>query len=848
MTILTILFCGISCDMRWHLDEMQRLPVVKTGEVSNIRNTKALVTGNVEWDGDALLTERGVCYSESAVPTISDEHVAAGNTEGDFSAQITGLTRNTAYRARAYAINEIGVAYGSLVFFTTADVLDTIPTLTTLQATEITPSSARVGGEITSDGGNEILERGICYSLEAAPDTSDAFVTTGGGDAPYSDVLTGLEDAATYFARAYAINDMGIGYGNEISFQTPLQGLPTVITLDPTVNGATIAYISGNVTSEGDAPVVTRGICYSTEPQPDANDVVIASGSGAGFFNCTLTGLQEGTTYYARAFATNSIGTVYGNEVSFNTQLGAIISLLCDDAFVVGTYTPGLPVSNGSLNLVYTGGNGGSYNAQSVNSTGVLGMVANLASGFFNNGSGNLLLTISGTPASNGNALFSLSIGGQSCTFSIPVVGGSVGSLNCSNAAVTGVYVEDVQVTNGAVSIPYTNGFGSYDSQSIYSTGVTGLIASIDEENFVSGSGNLNFVITGTPQSVGIASFSLSIGGQECTFSITVGGANVSSLNCSNAVITGDFFDGVPVNNASISISYSNGIGNYYSQGFNSLGVTGLTAIMPNGTFQSGGGTIQLVVSGTSSQPGIASFNLFIGGQYCIIEVPVYGTSEHTCGTPNVHNELLEYGSLTDQEGNIYKTIVIGTQEWMAENLNTSIYRNGGAIPTNLSSTAWQTTTNGAWTYYNDNSTFECPYGKLYNWYACVSPNQLCPLGWHVPSNNEWLVLTNYLGGTAVSGGKMKTTGLTTDSSGLWLSPNTGATNSSGFSGLPGGYRNPFGSGGGVGSFGSYWTSSENPFTTFGYVYYRQLNANNDDVLYEDGEKRNGFSVRCLRD
>jgi hypothetical protein len=421
LSIVTMLFCGISCDMRWHLDEMQRLPVVKTAEVSNIRSTKAEVAGNIEWDGDAILIERGICFSQDSIPTISDEHVASGNTEGDFSAQISGLTRNTAYRARAYAINEIGVAYGNLVVFTTK-VLDTIPSLTTLQATEITPSSARVGGEITSDGGNEILERGICFSLEAAPDTSDAFVTTGGGDAPYSEFLTGLEDGATYFARAYAINDIGIGYGNEISFQTPLQGLPAVITLDPTANGATIAYISGNVTSEGDAPVVTRGICYSTEPQPDVNDVVIASGSGAGYFNCTLTGLQEGTTYYARAFATNSIATVYGNEVSFNTQLGAIASLLCDATFVVGNYTPGIPVSNGSLNLVYTGGNGGSYSAQTINSTGVLGLNASLAGGNFTNGSGNLLLIITGTPQSIGNATFSLAIGGQNCSFSIPVL------------------------------------------------------------------------------------------------------------------------------------------------------------------------------------------------------------------------------------------------------------------------------------------------------------------------------------------------------------------------------------------------------------------------------------------
>ncbi len=212
----------------------------------------------------------------------------------------------------------------------------------------------------------------------------------------------------------------------------------------------------------------------------------------------------------------------------------------------------------------------------------------------------------------------------------------------------TGDFVEGIAVNNGSEAIPYSNGFGSYNAQNIYSTGVAGLQASLDGENFVGGGGNLNFTITGSPQSVGLALFSLSIGGQECTSSIAAEGASVSSLNCNSALITGDFFDGVPVNNASISISYSYGIDNYGSQIFNSSGITGLTASMPSVTFQSGGGTIQLLVNGTSSQPGIAFFNLNIGRQSCIIEVSVYGPSDHTCGTRNVHNELLEYGSMKD--------------------------------------------------------------------------------------------------------------------------------------------------------------------------------------------------------
>jgi uncharacterized protein (TIGR02145 family) len=200
---------------------------------------------------------------------------------------------------------------------------------------------------------------------------------------------------------------------------------------------------------------------------------------------------------------------------------------------------------------------------------------------------------------------------------------------------------------------------------------------------------------------------------------------------------------------------------------------------------------------------------------------------------------------MTDQEGNVYKTIVIGTQEWMAENLNTSIYRNGEAIPTNLDNAAWQSTTSGAWAHYNNDASYACPYGKLYNWYTCVDARQLCPVGWHVPTDAEWTVLTDYLGGLEVSGGKMKTTGTIEGATGLWYSPNIEATNSSGFSGAPGGARETNGVYDNIGYYGSWWSSSEfdTSFAWFRDLYYFYGFA---ESYYTN--KQFGFSVRCLRD
>jgi uncharacterized protein (TIGR02145 family) len=221
-----------------------------------------------------------------------------------------------------------------------------------------------------------------------------------------------------------------------------------------------------------------------------------------------------------------------------------------------------------------------------------------------------------------------------------------------------------------------------------------------------------------------------------------------------------------------------------------------------------------------------------------------YQASQHICGGANVHNPNLIYGNMTDQEGNQYKTIIIGNQEWMAENLKTSIYRNGDPISTNLSDAEWFNTTNtqlGAWAFPNNDSLFECPYGKLYNWYAVSDSRHVCPSGWHEPTNDEWTDLTNYLGGITLAGGKMKTTGLQ-----YWNTPNSEATNESGFSGLPSDSRNVNGTFSGIGSFGLWWSSTD---YVPNFAWLRNLEYNSGNVTNLFGyNKQAGFSVRCLKD
>jgi uncharacterized protein (TIGR02145 family) len=263
--------------------------------------------------------------------------------------------------------------------------------------------------------------------------------------------------------------------------------------------------------------------------------------------------------------------------------------------------------------------------------------------------------------------------------------------------------------------------------------------------------------------------------------------------------------------------------------GISNVSLTGDTLFLNNGSF--------III------PGISEANNSGGGG------TTTGTTLHSCGAANVHNPALNYGTMTDQQGNVYKTIVIGTQEWMAENLNTSIYRSGDSIPTGLSDAEWVNTLytqQGAWAYYNNDASYACPYGKLYNWYACTDSRQLCPVGWHVPTDAEWYVLSDYLGGEDVAGGKMKTTGTSEDLTGLWTSPNTNATNSSGFSGAPGGFRV---SGNGVfssyGLDGYWWSVSEFDATL---AFHRYLDYSSNSLYRLHNRKRSGYSVRCLRD
>ena len=197
--------------------------------------------------------------------------------------------------------------------------------------------------------------------------------------------------------------------------------------------------------------------------------------------------------------------------------------------------------------------------------------------------------------------------------------------------------------------------------------------------------------------------------------------------------------------------------------------------------------------------------------------------------------------TVTDIDGNVYQGIQIGTQCWTQSNLKVSKYRNGDNIPTGLSNSDWQNTTSGAYSIYNNDPVNDGLYGKLYNHYAVTDTRGLCPTDWHVPSDGEWTTLENHLGGSSVAGGALKSTALQPTPGG-WNAPNTGATNSTGFTALPGGVRYYYGAFISIANAGYWWSS----FVTYGST--RILYFNSSIVDRTNFDRAYGFSVRCLKD
>lgn len=328
-------------------DDPQSMAVLTTTEVTEILQEAAVSGGNITNDGDASVTARGVCWSTNQTPTINDSKTTNGTGTGSFTANISSLTAGTSYYVRAYAINSVGTSYGNTISFTTliSVNLPTIATTEVTDVTEITQTTVVVGGEISDDGGAEVTAVGVCWSTNDTPTIDDNKTVDGTGAGSFNSTITGLSPGTTYYVRVYATNSEGTAYGNVVTIET-LAELPTLTTTSLSNVTATSVDTGGNISSDGGADITARGVCYDISPNPTIDGPKTSNGVGVGSFVSSISGLSAGVTYYIRAYATNSVGTVYGNELRAN-GLSEDINNLVPELIIDELKELGMPINTG---------------------------------------------------------------------------------------------------------------------------------------------------------------------------------------------------------------------------------------------------------------------------------------------------------------------------------------------------------------------------------------------------------------------------------------------------------------------------------------------------------------------
>ena len=697
-----------------------------------------------------------------------------------------------------------------------------MPNITTTAITDVTENAAKSGGNITPVGNATITARGVVWSTSPNPTIALSTKTTDGpGTGAFPSNLTGLTSNTTYYVKAYATNSSGTGYGNEVSFKTNIiQVFPIVNTSIPINVESNKALAGGFVNSEGTSPITVRGIIWSTTPlaKETGKDRTIVPGGGTGAFTSLLTGLKPDTWYYTVAYATSSVGTSYGGEISFKTKTASIPEVTT------------LKCSEIKEKTLMSGGNVTADGGDTISARGVV-------------------WSTNPAPTLSMNVPFKTD----------PVKDKGEYMINLSELTPNTRYYVRAYATNSAGT-----GYGLPESCVTLPLLATTALSAVWEDTAKSGGtftpeGNADITAKGVV-------WSTSPNPEISLSTKTVDGTGTG-------VFTSNLKGLTPNTIYYVKAYATNATGTGYGNELTFTTLPKLTTIevtekMEN-TAKSGGNispagnapiTARGVVWSTSPKPTIAlSTKTEDGMGTGVFTSSVTGLTAKTtyylrayatngAGT-NYGNEIsfiadafscVGTPTVTDIDNNTYKTVQIGTQCWMQSNLKVSKYRNGVAIPTGLSDNVWRITTRGAYAIYDNNNANDAIYGKLYNWYAVVDTLGLCPTGWHVPSDGEWTTLTTHLGGGGVAGGKLKSTGTT-----LWESPNTGATNESGFTGLPGGYRNYGGSFDNMRYYACFWSATE--YGNF-YAWSRYLYGY-DGYVYRDGNNKSfGASVRCLRD
>jgi len=599
---------------------------------------------------------------------------------------------------------------------------------------------------------------------------------------------------------------------------------PTISTLPVTDITFVSAISGGKITDNGGSGILASGVCWDTKVNPTIlNNKTNVNGS-TGIFSSTITGLMADSTYYVRAFATNSKGTSYGEQVSFKTLKEDSLTITDIDGNVYHTVTIGTQVwlkenlkvtkfSNGDLipnvsdnaawSALMTGGYCW-YNNEIENKS-TYGALYN----WYAVDDSRLIAPAGWHVATDADfTVLTSYLGGESTAGNKLKEVGLNHWLSPNNFATN---------ESGFTALP--GGLRSYSDGTFRNSGSNGYYWSTTQSDSIRAWDRELFYDQ-------VNCFRYDFDSKHYGFSVRCVRDKAISLP---AVLT---MKPTAITDSSVTLG-----GSILNDGRSPVSVRGIcwsNSINPT-----------ITNSKTSEGSGIGAFSSTL--TRLMSDSTYYARAYATNGVGTSYGEQVSFTTrhkynqtTTDIDGNVYHTVTIGTQTWMAENLKTTRFNDSIAIPLVTDQISWAgLTTPGYCWYNNDSASFKNTFGGLYNWYA-VNTGKLAPIGWHVATDDEWETLTNFLGYDQ-AGGKLKETGTIN-----WTAPNAGATNETNFSALPGGGRgNDNGTFDFMGKISFWWTSTV--LTDF-YAKFRSVGYNNSGIGKSGSGKVNGLYVRCIKD
>ena len=625
-----------------------------------------------------------------------------------------------------------------------------LPTVATAAITEITPFTAKGGGEVTDDGGAVVTARGIVWGESENPSLENHYgkTTDGQGLGIFTSELTGLAAGTIYHVRAYATNSEGTSYGVNVTFTSGSEKA-SISTADITDITTSSAMSGGVIDDDGGAEVTERGIVWDQSQNPDIDEYLgkTSDGTGSGTFESLLVDLERGTTYYVRAYAVNSEGAAYGNELSFTTlvELATVTTAGVTEVTFESAVSGGNVTDDGGTEVTVRG----------------------------------LVWSRQTHPTIEENE-------------GITEDGEGTGSFT---GLLTGLEPETTY---------YVRAYATNSEGTAYG----------EQESFVTLPAIKPPTVLTNP--ISSITHSSAMAGGNVTES---GGASVSERGVVYATTPEPTLDNHVV-------TARRGTGNF---------VALLTGLEPLTTYH--------VRAYATNAAGTA-----YGDE-------VVFTTERYAGEP-----CPGAATVTDRDGNVYRTVLIGNQCWFRENLKTTQYSDGTPIPYVAEDEAWGELTGDGYAWYHRNTEYAEVYGAIYNWHA-VNTTLLCPPGWRVPSDDDWLELADYLitrheGVTEENvGNKLKSCRQSgsplgddcdTSEHPFWQAHDVHyGSDDFGFSALPAGSRNGFlGYFYGIEIIAYFWSSTSRNQEE---AYYRRIYHDDGGLHRMIYFKKNGYSVRCFR-